>query len=664
MTRFGFIISILFCSTISLGTVNDLNLSDQGFRVKDMTLHQGGMTLKLLEGEAVPIIYHGVTTGFLFSGRAKMLQSVTETFARQVLDYNLEHASHHNANREGTIEDDIQTAAVLGFEAIKKIPEKLEVVNDFGSAFEIMDDLYFSQDFSQPIAWVLAGVLGETEELVFQMEGSKDDYLYEYDPIWGGVERLSVLENSSIKRKGLSNIYWLNPVVEQTLREDRRVNPDIPALLTSMQYDLDFTDLENMKAEFNEIISFKRQAVKFLRLELWNTTLESKGAGFVVNHLYVDRIVDGQGNPLDYIHDGDYLTITLSKATLEGQTLKISISCHGDLFEPSAAIGSYVRLSGIGWFPSLSNGHYGVNTLFSGSIKTKLPLRAYASVDHWTSTEKDGIYIFQGAGTYPCIFHSVVVGKYYPHTVTVNGTKVTIASLIFENKRAYDLLENLTQSSMDVYNYYLKEFPFESLLIVEAKGLGWGQAPPGMIFASGEIFNSLKDEDTQLYSEGANERFSHEMAHQYFGHSVHSASYEDSWLIEALAEYMAGVFLSKTRQKNDLRQMYNHWYARSKDATEKASIYGLFLLTGENAGTYQHALIYAKGPVVIQALKEELGFKTFWTVLRSFLKSFQHQKVTTEDFIGLINYITKKDWHPFFEKYIYGLDLPKKSKDF
>jgi aminopeptidase N len=191
--------------------------------------------------------------------------------------------------------------------------------------------------------------------------------------------------------------------------------------------------------------------------------------------------------------------------------------------------------------------------------------------------------------------------------------------------------------------------------------VGYGQSSPVLLFASEEIFNSMKDVWNQYFSQGANERLAHEIAHQYFGHGIRMSKREDLWLEEALSEYMAAFFMGRAKGKAQFKYAYDFWYARSKEANPHASLYSVDHLGGDNAGRYWWDLIYCKGPVVIQAIHDKVGDKVFWTILRSFLRSFPHKVVTTEDFIGLTNYITKEDWHPFFERYVYGTEFPEKS---
>jgi len=55
-----------------------------------------------------------------------------------------------------------------------------------------------------------------------------------------------------------------------------------------------------------------------------------------------------------------------------------------------------------------------------------------------------------------------------------------------------------------------------------------------------------------------------------------------------------------------------------------------------------------------------LGDRVFFAVLKSFVEQSQKNrlKATTEDFIQFVNAISKKDYRPWFEKYIFGMEVP------
>jgi hypothetical protein len=109
-----------------------------------------------------------------------------------------------------------------------------------------------------------------------------------------------------------------------------------------------------------------------------------------------------------------------------------------------------------------------------------------------------------------------------------------------------------------------------------------------------------------------------------------------------------------------------HWKADASDAN-KWSIIPMANRLKNPATPYaayvtRTGLIYAKGAYLLAALHRELGDQMFLTFLKSYQKSFRWKSGTTKDVIGLLNFITKKDYGPWFEQYFYGTAMPEIAK--
>lgn len=674
-----------FCVLISLiaGSMAWAGLSaeNRGFTLGDKSLKAGGMELTFLSGRAVPVVAGGKRLGFIFSGEAAFKLTVTDRFSRQVLPYNLKNGSHL-AGTEGVLQDEAGTVLCVGRAAAALIPGETSLETSVEDEIKLLTDRFLGQGIFEPLSFVDAAFANGTDELAILIAGKKDDAIYVYDPVWRQEEWLWTLETSLLRRSGASNLRYAHRIVEQPLgraRTDRR----IPALvLTELNFDMDFRELGNMKGKYVMGFRVQRGGLTAMQLDLVNfhTYVREQGQGSrglfheetftegvefytETKYLHVDAVTLPGGALLPHQHDGDLLTVFLPQPPAKGQVLRLQITVHGDLFEPTPAMGNYLVLSGLSWFPAPCDGSQAVEARFAGTVRTRLPLRAFASVDDFTVHEKDGEAVFEGRNSALDDDLALAVGNYFPKRMAAGGVDITVASAVFANDKAYKQLSNLAEGVLDVYKFYLDAFPYKHLFLVEGRGLGWGQAPPAMVFASGEIFNSLKDEETQLFSGGANERFAFLVASQYYGHLVMNRTVEDAWLSAAASEYMAAVFLERAKfPKMNFKALYNFWYSRIKTTGQHASPYAADLLAGDDAAYYRWDQRYCKGPVVLHAIRDRVGDNTFFTVLRSFLKSFPRKKVTTEDFIGLLNYITKEEWHPFFDRYVYGTELPEKSR--
>ncbi|HPR64868.1 MAG TPA: M1 family aminopeptidase [Thermoanaerobaculia bacterium] len=674
------ILGFFLATFLSFTLMASLEPAESGFSVEGVDLSVGSAVIHLEKGTATPVTEKDGAAGFLFSGTGTFTMKVSDPFALQVLPYNLEHGSHLPA-RESPVTEPFTEILCLGNPAMDLIPDTLDTPSPAGEMIKGMAESYFDQPVFQIVPFARAGITNGTAELGCYLKGRHDTLIYMHDPVWRQLEILSALDTSTFRRKGKSNLLIQYDLVSQPLGWKRPEARPSTLLMTGMLYDMDFRNMSNLQGTYTVGYTASRPGLKAVQLDLLNRVFTIQGQGLDGRSLFHEEDVDYEttsytvlektlsvvgvsllnGKSLAYSHSGDILTVHLPAITRAGDTVQLKIEVKGNVFEPTPEEGSYVALSGVSWFPAPCDGYQSVDAVFSGTIRTKKPILAFASADVFEQKEVGDEAIFTGKTSFRDDYHALAIGTYFPKTSTIRDVDITISSAVFENQKAQELLSGLTDAILDIYTHYLDAFPFKHLFLIEGKGLGYGHAPPAMVFASGEIFNSLKDEETQLYSKGANERFAHEVAHQYFGHMVRDRQPGDEWLTEAASEYMAALFLKFRWHKKDFKYLYTFWYNRVKTRTGVASPYAAHLLDGLDADTYRWDLIYCKGPVILHALRDEVGDKMFYTILRSFLKSFPHQKASTEDFIGLVNYITKKEWHPFFEKYVYGMELPPKS---
>jgi aminopeptidase N len=188
------------------------------------------------------------------------------------------------------------------------------------------------------------------------------------------------------------------------------------------------------------------------------------------------------------------------------------------------------------------------------------------------------------------------------------------------------------------------------------------------MFITREAFNPIGGEDVggfslnQLFSQGVNERFAHEIAHEYWAHVVKMPNEEEQWLTESFAEYCAALFLKASKGQSAYDQLLRKWRAGASSAKEAAPIplaNRVYHSDFETLFSIRTGLVYDKGSLLLAALHKELGDQTFLTFLKSFQKSFRWKFGSTRHVVGLLQFITKKDFTPFFEANFWGTGMPK-----
>src|SRR5262249_39625848 len=82
--------------------------------------------------------------------------------------------------------------------------------------------------------------------------------------------------------------------------------------------------------------------------------------------------------------------------------------------------------------------------------------------------------------------------------------------------------------------------------------------------------------------------------------------------------------------------------------------------TDENR-VFDSNLSYAKGGMVLHMLRHVLGDTDFFAGLRQYRATWGYNSATTENFRDVMELVSGKNLHPFFQQWIYGEYYPQYS---
>jgi hypothetical protein len=367
----------------------------------------------------------------------------------------------------------------------------------------------------------------------------------------------------------------------------------------------------------------------------------------------LDSVTDGAGRPVAYARTEDELLVQLPEPLRAGQSIELSFAMSGNvLYRPGGD--NYWSL--FEFFPDAPRPAM-ASYEYHAVVKVAKPFVPFSTGATLRRFEEGDLACAEFHHSKPIRYAVVLAGKYTTHTDARPGLVVRVSSYGFDRSRANKQIANLAHAFVRFYEPLLGPFPFPELDILEINSVGFGMAPPGMVFITREAFNPLTDWETQFYAKGINARLAHEVAHAWWGHVARPASLTDRWMSESLAEYYSGLAMG-LRGPKELDRIIDEWKRRARRARGWGSVFLAPLLDGGDEWLDENALLYAKGPLVLHALRLELGDNRFFTVFKSLLRSFPMQDVGTRDVIGLTNHVTQRDYGPWFERYLLGTDWP------
>ncbi len=203
----------------------------------------------------------------------------------------------------------------------------------------------------------------------------------------------------------------------------------------------------------------------------------------------------------------------------------------------------------------------------------------------------------------------------------------------------------------------------------------FGQGFPGLIYLSTLAYLKAIP-GARIGTNASSELFfqdvlqAHETAHQWWGNRVTPATYRDNWLMEALANYSALLYLEKRRGTRSLEIMLDN-YRDSLLARNEAGqmvdsagpiVLGTRLETSQEPRAWR-LITYGKGSWIMQMLRGRMGDQKFLALLGEISKRYDRKDITTEEFRLLAaEYLPPKSDDPklesFFEQWVYGTGIP------
>ncbi len=633
----------------------------EGKTVSGFKVEVGHMTLVLSSGTVSPVMAGEQQVGLFLNGSGTFTYETVNKDELTVLRYNAKHADlgvQPTADK-ATISESFKSVLLRG----NGLPE---VTGDAaavpGAPFRELREVFERQALADPAEYlfVLQALNAPASRAVrADVNGVNRPYVYVYDDVWSRNESLALLRRPQYRINKDANWLYTTPLSRQAIGRENRVVAPANVRLTDL--DVTLVNTEGADATLTVVETLVPQRpVSALQFDQFSEFY------FDVNReprrYNVRSVTDEQGNKLSFQHEIGTLLVGLAQPVPAGKPVKLKFEIDGNiLYRPEGS--NYWELGIAPWFPMLRQNEMAFT--YHSLLKVKKPFTVFTSGKTLRRESEGDWNVLESKLEQPVAYIAILAGKYQYDEETQNGLTVRVASFIVKNPQAWKSLRSIAFAAAEIYPRFLGPFPFDEITIIERNDYGRGQAPAGLVFITKEAFTPKQDEAND-YVEGVNLRIAHELAHMYWGNAVRAESPEDQWIEEAFAEYSAATFMKDAGRPGEYPKAFAHWKADAKDATNVTTIPMANRIVNPGdplAGILaRQGLIYAKGAVLLAALHRELGDEAFLTFLKSYQKSFKGKYANTAQVMGLLQFLTKKDYAPFFEQYFYGTAMPDVKK--
>lgn len=275
-----------------------------------------------------------------------------------------------------------------------------------------------------------------------------------------------------------------------------------------------------------------------------------------------------------------------------------------------------------------------------------------ASIHHVDSNNNKRNFYFNESDLFSTYLFSFVAGKfkiaekqvdhgfmhfYYRETDT-NKIKLSVDTIFGLHKLALHFLENYTQI----------KFPFQKLDFAGVPDFQYGgmEHVGAIDYRASTLF--LDSGATKDQENARSNLIAHETSHMWFGDLVTMQWFNDVWMKEVFANFMADKITQGNQSSNnyEIKFLLTHFpRAYAIDRTEGANPIRQKLFNLQEAGNLYGPIIYDKAPVMMRQLERLMGANAFRDGLREYLKKYSFQNATWDDLIEILGKRTPANLH-------------------
>jgi aminopeptidase N len=209
--------------------------------------------------------------------------------------------------------------------------------------------------------------------------------------------------------------------------------------------------------------------------------------------------------------------------------------------------------------------------------------------------------------------------------------------------------------------YFARPYPFRKLDLVLAPAFPFGgMEHPGAIFYSEDRF-IFRERPTLTQRLGRTATIYHEVAHQWFGDLVTMRWFDDLWLKEGFATYIAAKMQASLDTSSGV---WKTFYLRNKpsayavDVTRGTTPVWQELANLDQAKSNYGAIVYNKAPSVLKQLDYLVGADPFRRGVRRFLESHAYANATWRDLLAAIGAESGRSLDGWGRHYILRRGMP------
>jgi hypothetical protein len=432
--------------------------------------------------------------------------------------------------------------------------------------------------------------------------------------------------------------------------------------------------------------------------------------------------VTANGQALSFIQedkneDGDFAVI-LPKVLAEGEKISITTAYEGKEAVVNTGSGNYFPVARDDWYPNDPGGDLGEYVLYDMTLRIPKGMKMAATGVLVSESNEGGQNVTVWKSENPQTVAGFSFGKFKEEQVKLTKPEYFIQS--YANEESPDWVNSLqhavnddlpTQGShrgaevalgtmstvslnkkalaegemaVQLYTDYFGPSLFKHMQLTQQTACNFGQSWPELVWIPICYYFDTTVRHSLGLDSGDRGYWKvvapHEVAHQWWGHTVGFASGRDQWMSEGFADMSASLYISMIEKNpkkftefwNDERELLLERNAQGFRAIDAGPLTMGYRASNSRTGfDVTRRLIYPKGAYILHMMRmmmwdRKTGDQNFKAAMQDFVKTYSGKAATTEDFKAMMEkHMTPEmdlegnhrlDW--FFNEYVYGTALP------
>lgn len=230
----------------------------------------------------------------------------------------------------------------------------------------------------------------------------------------------------------------------------------------------------------------------------------------------------------------------------------------------------------------------------------------------------------------------------------VEGVHVKSYYYVGDEIRGQDALK-LAEKSIQTFNKMYGKYPYPNYSVVETR-FPSGMEYPGLVYINEDYYKLNSSYEYFVFT------VVHETAHQWWYGVVGNDQVDEAWLDEGLTTYSEAVYMEQQYGKDASREYVGYFEDSSRKAISRKAFDGVVLkpLSGFKDWNDYGPAVYDMAAATLSQLREQVGDRVFFDIMKTYYKEYKFKLATTEDFIQVCEKVSKKDLGEFFERLLSG----------